>query len=150
MHLSQHKLCTRKMELGLERNLSRLSLSLYAHGWRTLTNEVTSNTYFRGVGWRVVRGCSEGQYATFKREWFGLLRVCEFLINFPFWLFGGEGFAGGKTSESFCKDLFRGRRCFHFFTHGLKFSRLKSWYLTHPTFTTQANLTSRVTTSVSL
>ena len=49
MHLSQHKLCTRKMELALEVKFSRLSLSLHVHGDERRPMEVTSNTYFRGV-----------------------------------------------------------------------------------------------------
>ena len=50
MHLSQHKLCTRKTELSCARwNFISTFTELHAHSDERWPTEVTSNTYFRGV-----------------------------------------------------------------------------------------------------
>ena len=48
MHLSQYKICTRKMELVLEVKFIS-TFTLHVHGDERWPTEVTSNTYFRGV-----------------------------------------------------------------------------------------------------
>ena len=50
MHLSQHKLCTRKIAFALEVEFYLDFHWVTRQWWRTLTKEVTSNMCFRGVG----------------------------------------------------------------------------------------------------
>ena len=49
LHLSRHKLCTRRTELALEVNSVLTFTELRGHSDERWLTEVTSNTYFRGV-----------------------------------------------------------------------------------------------------
>ena len=51
MHLSQQKLCTRKMEVALEVKVISTFTEIHVHGDERWPTEVTLNTYFRGVEW---------------------------------------------------------------------------------------------------
>ena len=49
MHLVQHWLCTRKIELALQVKFISTFSELHVHGDERWPTEVTSNAYFRGV-----------------------------------------------------------------------------------------------------